>query len=105
MSIAITKIEKSSDEFSIWINDDQPFNDDLLFSAVASLMIKEQKRVFKSFGPAEVVDDVFTSKGVFSIHTRIDEYPGTIIYSKDQPLMDEIFGLLLSSGMFHERLG
>jgi hypothetical protein len=103
MKIEILKIDKENGGFSIWIDENQQFNPGDFFRIVSSLEIDKRETVSQSFGPAEIIEDIYTSKGKFSLHLAFDEYPGLTIYSENQELMNEIFRLMISSGTYHER--
>lgn len=98
----IVNITRSDDGLSIWIDSDQKFNHNDFIAVVASLKIHKKVRVLESFGPAEIIDDYYTSKGKFSMSIEFDEDPGMLIYCDDPALMDEIYLLMISSKKYQE---
>jgi hypothetical protein len=103
MSIEIVKIQREGEGFSLWVDDEQDFDVSKFLKVLSPLNVGKSIRVHESFGPAEFIDNIQTSNGVFSLYQQFDEFPGSTIYSDSDALMENILSLMLESGFYHVR--
>jgi hypothetical protein len=100
MNIKIIKINKENGGFSIWIDSDQNFSLSRLLEDLSILDLDMGETIYQSFGPAEIIEKYSTKAGAFFISREFDEFAGTMIYSDNLELMDQICKLMLSSGNY-----
>ena len=103
MSIEIVILKKGNGNFSLWIGEDQPFRTDSFLELMAPLKIIKKERTHQSFAPAEIIDDIHTEQGTFSIHNEYDEFAGTTLSTDKLSLIKKIRHIMLSSGQYHLR--
>jgi len=101
MSIGIVKLKKEDETCSLWIDEGEGFSDQEFLRVIAPLKIARNERVHTSHGPAQTIDEIHTSQGVFNLSQEFDEYPGVSIYSDDSQLINNILNLMVSSGEYH----
>jgi hypothetical protein len=99
--------QENENGLTIWIDIDQPFDDSVFFEALKSfggLEILEKKCVFKSLGPAELIEEITTNQGKFMLSKQFEDMcSGIDIYSENNELMKLIFNSLSQSSSFCER--
>jgi hypothetical protein len=92
---------------TIWIDIDQPFFDSNFFEVIqahGALEVLEKQCVFLSVGPAEIIEEINTNKGKFSLSKQFEDMcAGIDIYSDDRTLMLQIADALAHSPLFRER--
>ena len=103
MSIEIVKLQKQKGSFSIWIDESQSFKSSEFKALLIPLNIKSEKIVHSSVGPAEYIEEITTSQGVFCLSEEFDECAGATVYSNDIELMNKILSLMLNSDLYHVR--
>lgn len=106
MSCEFVKID-TKNGFLIWIDIDQSFNRRVFFETISSdskLDVISKETVFQSFGPAQIIEDIKTKAGIFTIDTAFEDVErGIRIYSNDNEIMETIYNKIVLSGSFHER--
>lgn len=104
MSVEIVKLsQKDARGFSIWIDGNEAFDDIEFLKLIAPLGIDKNERVFSSFGPAQLIDEIHTKNGTFRLSQEFDEYAGVAIYSDSNELMTKILNIMLNSERYHVR--
>lgn len=106
MSCEFVKID-TEDGFIIWIDIDQPFDQEVFFETIScdsQLKVIYKEIIYQSFGPAQIIEDIKTEAGTYSIDTAFEDVErGTTIYSNDNKIMETIYNKIVLSGAFHER--
>ncbi len=103
MSIEVVKLQKSNEGFTIWIDEEQGFNTGDFLSLISCLKVNKVERVYQSFGPAQVIDEIHTELGIFNLDIEFDEYSGISIYSDELALMNKILDVMINSDKYHIR--
>lgn len=106
MSCESVKID-TEDGFIISIDIDQPFNEKVFLEIISSdsqLNVISKETVYQSFGPAQIIEDIKTRAGIFTIDTALEDIEqGITIYSNDKEIMETIYNKIVLSESFHER--